>query len=65
MEGNMFVYLPGSGFTGEATLVKPCDELFTYNYAKYEESPNMGQLDLINKDVDVKCTVTKDELGRY
>lgn len=27
-EGNMYVFPPGSGFTGEAKLVKPGDELF-------------------------------------
>ena len=48
-EGNMFVYSPGSEFSGECKLVRPGDELFIN-----EQLPCLGDL----KEDGFSCDVT-------
>ena len=58
IEGNMYVFAPGSGCMGEAMLVRPGDELvFSSNYdTTFSENwPPLPRLDNIEEPVVYTC----------
>ena len=68
-DGNMFVYEPGSGFSGECHLVKPGDDL-TFNLSRTNSqfeckaSDCVLQCDLLPQvDGDRKCTLETSQVS--
>ena len=66
-EGNMYIYEPGSGFSGNCSLVKPGDEIFgagvTTNNVKIESESQSKLLSLNDSGGITHCLdISHDKL---
>ena len=68
-DGNMFVFAPGAGCSGEAALVQPGDELFGYDNITIKDencvaSDQSGYSEQVRSDVVVDCTMKHESTSR-
>ena len=65
-KGNMYIYAPGAGCTGEAKLVTPGDELIFSNSTQWEEkqSPLLSNVSATSEQaVPLTCPVADTAMG--
>ena len=66
-DGNMYMYAPGAGCTGNTKLVKPGDELIfnsTYNAADWGSHEEETIAEKVETNLASTCPVTSDSTSR-
>ena len=64
-EGNMYVFAPGAGCTGDAKLVTPGDEMIFTTTTQWQEreAPVLSQV-AVKEEVNVGSTCPTGDVGR-